>query len=160
MHTLTTAEVCRILSKSEKTVQRYIKRGLLHPEETKSERGTLEYRFDLSEVERLKERHVANVQMSHKPDMTLVDRTVTVLQEQLQVKDRQLEEQNQRIRELIERDRERNILMKSMQDNLLIGQKVRQDVQEGTVSAESPVQKEQTGFWKKNRTLLFWKDRK
>lgn len=49
-HKLSLDEVCQKLGKSRKTIARYIKSGLLHPESVKSERGTLEYRFTEADI--------------------------------------------------------------------------------------------------------------
>jgi predicted site-specific integrase-resolvase len=51
---ITFFEACEILKKSRKTISRYIRQGLLHPERIKSQRGTLEYRFKRADLENIK----------------------------------------------------------------------------------------------------------
>jgi len=107
---VTLLEACKLLEKSKRTVSRYIKNGWLKPERIESERGTLEYRFNRADLVKFK-----------KPGKT-EDRTeqtrpegdiVALLKEQLKVKDKQ-------INELIERSRETNILLKGLQNQLLL----------------------------------------
>jgi len=47
-------QVCEILGKSKRTLSRYISNGVLNPTKEKSDRGTLEYRFERKEVEKIK----------------------------------------------------------------------------------------------------------
>jgi len=51
---LTYNEACKLLGKSRKTISRYIKKGLIKPERVKSQRGSLEYRFNQVDLEGLK----------------------------------------------------------------------------------------------------------
>jgi len=51
---LTLFEACEYLNKSKKSISRYIRRGLLHPQEIKSQQGTLEYRFSKADLEAFK----------------------------------------------------------------------------------------------------------
>ena len=44
-YNLTLFEACEYLNRSKKSLSRYIWQGLLHPEQIKSQQGTLEYRF-------------------------------------------------------------------------------------------------------------------
>lgn len=53
-YTLTLEEVSKRLNKSKKTISRYIKNGLLHPEETLSEKNTLVYKFSEADLELFK----------------------------------------------------------------------------------------------------------
>jgi excisionase family DNA binding protein len=108
--TITLLEACKLLKKSKRTVSRYIKNGWLKPERIESKRGTLEYRFNRSDLSRFK-----------KPGKT-EDRTeqtrpegdiITFLKDQIKVKDEQ-------INQLIERSRETNILLKGLQNQLLL----------------------------------------
>jgi hypothetical protein len=43
---ITFLEACRILGKSERTLSSYIKKGLIIPEKIKSQKGSIEYRFN------------------------------------------------------------------------------------------------------------------
>lgn len=53
---ITLFEACEFLNRSKKSISRYIRRGLLHPQEIKSQQGTLEYRFSDSELKAFKEK--------------------------------------------------------------------------------------------------------
>jgi hypothetical protein len=48
---ITLFEACELLNRSKKSISRYIRRGLLHPERVKSQQGTLEYRFSKADIE-------------------------------------------------------------------------------------------------------------
>ena len=61
----TLKEASEFLGKSEKTVGRYIKRGILHPDKVKSQNGTLEYRFLAEELEALQEKIDRTRQTGH-----------------------------------------------------------------------------------------------
>lgn len=60
-YVLSLYEVCEILSKSSRTVSRYVHRNILHPVGVKSRQGTLEYRFSRAEVDELKRRELARL---------------------------------------------------------------------------------------------------
>ena len=51
---ITLFETCELLNRSKKSISRYIRRGLLHPEQVKSLQGTLEYRFSKDDIEAFK----------------------------------------------------------------------------------------------------------
>ena len=51
---ITLFEACELLNRSKKSISRYIRRGLLHPERVKSQQGTLEYRFTKADIEAFK----------------------------------------------------------------------------------------------------------
>lgn len=51
---ITFVEACKILKKSKRTVSRYIKKGLITPERIKSQKGSVEYRFNQADLESLK----------------------------------------------------------------------------------------------------------
>ena len=53
-YNLTLFEACEFLNKSKKSISRYIRRGLLHPQRIKSQQGTLEYRFNKEDLEAFK----------------------------------------------------------------------------------------------------------
>ena len=55
-HNLTMFEVCEKLTKSRKTVSRYVRRGLLHPKKVRSQQGTLKYRFSEQDLEDFRRR--------------------------------------------------------------------------------------------------------
>ena len=52
---ITLFEACELLNRSKKSISRYIRRGLLHPEKVKSQQGTLEYRFTKADIEAFKD---------------------------------------------------------------------------------------------------------
>lgn len=52
-YNITLFEACEQLSRSKKSISRYVRRGLLHPKKVKSQQGTLEYRFSESELKAL-----------------------------------------------------------------------------------------------------------
>ncbi len=166
-------EVCEILSKSSRTVSRYVKNGVLRPMEIKSRQGTLEYRFSKSEVDALRAREDQARQISYLPnfgnpvicdsslpiesktpietrdgqdkvdtqiaaspkiesqpigpetkqDRAIIDLlkgTTEMLRDQLKVKDDQIKNLDDKIGQLIERNRETNILLKGLQDKMVM----------------------------------------
>jgi hypothetical protein len=109
---LTLLEACKILSKSKRTVSRYIKKGWLKPEKIESKRGTLEYRF--KKIDLLKFKRPGPEKTGQRTEQTRPESDiVSFLKSQIQVKDKQ-------INELIERSRETNILLKGLQNQLLL----------------------------------------
>jgi hypothetical protein len=104
--TITFSEACKILKKSKRTVSRYIKNGWLNPEKIESQRGTLEYRFNRTDIIKFK-----------RPERTEKTRPendiIALLKEQVKIKDEQ-------INQLIERSRETNILLKGLQNQLFL----------------------------------------
>lgn len=210
IYVLSLFEACETLNKSARTVGRYVRKGLLHPAEIKSRKGTTEYRFSIADIEVFKSREdqtrqetylsqdeppaadavppisvkaqepvpavsqAAAVQTSPdkteqtrqprqkkadkagnektdearkeeeagqpeaaietppvKPEektavspdkeiITLLKETTEILRDQLQVKDEQIRSLNGKIDSLIERDRETNILLKGMQDRMIL----------------------------------------
>ena len=67
-YNITLFETCELLNRSKKSISRYIRRGLLHPQEVKSGQGTLEYRFSKDDIEAFKI-------LEAQPDETRPDRT-------------------------------------------------------------------------------------
>ena len=111
-YNVTFSGACKILSKSKRTVSRYIKKGWLKPEKIESKRGTLEYRF--KKIDLLKFKRPGPDKTGQRTEKTRPESDiVTLLKEQLKVKDKQ-------INELIERSRETNILLKGLQNQLLL----------------------------------------
>lgn len=140
-HTITFFEACETLNRSRKSVSRYVRRGLLHPTTIKSKNGTREYRFSLQDLEEFKgrdqtgqeettqdepRREVEKVE-DLQPDSreTTQDQTrqdsalVPFLMEQIKVKDEHIKVQGAQITELIERDKEKNFLLKGYQDRVM-----------------------------------------
>ena len=107
---LTFSEACKILKKSKRTVSRYIKNSWLNPERIESERGTLEYRFNRADLVKFKKPGKTGQRTEQtRPESGIV----AFLKEQIKVKDEQ-------IKELLERSRENNILLKGLQNQLLL----------------------------------------
>jgi hypothetical protein len=159
---ITLFEACELLNRSKKSLSRYIRRGLLHPEKVKSQQGTLEYRFSKADIEAFKAQEALNAeQTGHKepikkaeflenkdfkgqteetrqdnPDqtghgrqdktgqdsevITLLKETTGLLKEQLVKKDEQIKDLGGKIDQLIERDRETNIILKGLQDKVFM----------------------------------------
>jgi len=178
---ITLFEACELLNRSKKSISRYIRRGLLHPEKVKSQQGTLEYRFNKADIEAFKAQEALNAeetrqdgtdeteQTGHKepikkaeflenkdfkgqtdqtrqdtPDQTRPDRTretgqdnevitllketTGLLKEQLTKKDEQIKDLGGKIDQLIERDRETNILIGQLQSKVLMLEKPREPI--------------------------------
>lgn len=170
---LTLFEACEYLNKSKKSISRYIRRGLLHPDKVKSQQGTLEYRFSKADIEAFKaqdaqradktgqDRTEETRETGHLPEqtrhfkesfienkevleetrqdtpeqtgqerqdrtgqggevITLLKETAGFLKDQLKVKDEQIKDLGGKIDQLIERDRETNILLKGLQDKVFM----------------------------------------
>lgn len=202
-YNLTLFEACEFLNRSKKSISRYIRRGLLHPQQIKSQQGTLEYRFSKADIEAFKAlealdadettqdetRHSGQTrqdifknnniknkevleetrqdktqetghdkpikeaetlenkdfkgqteQTGHDaPDktrqdsevITLLKETTGLLKDQLKVKDEQIKDLGGKIDQLIERDRETNILLKGLQDKVLMLEKPQQTDETG-----------------------------
>ena len=127
--TITYSEACKLLGRSRKTIYRYIKKGLITPEQIKSKRGTLEYRFKRADLEDLKKPEGIG---QARPDrtrqgirqdrevITLLKETTKTLRDQLIIKDRQIKSLGNKIDGLIERGRETNILIKGLTNKVLM----------------------------------------
>ena len=102
-------EACKLLGKSRRTVSRYIKNGLIKPERIKNKLGTLEYRFSRSDLLKFKKTKRTKKTEKTKPESDII----AFLKDQIKVKDEQ-------IKELLERSRENNILLKGLQNQLLL----------------------------------------
>ncbi len=112
-------EASKILGKSERTLSRYIKKKLIIPEKIKSQKG-IKYSFNLAELESLKKPDTTgqmtrqNIKVDKNNDtLSLLKDTMKLLQKQLKAKDTQ-------IKQLLERQREANILMGQLQNKVLL----------------------------------------
>jgi len=78
---ITLFEACEFLTKSKKSVGRYVRLGKLHPEEIKSKQGTLEYRFSKIDLEQCRELILSerrqDRQTRHEPEIAEEDEVVT-----------------------------------------------------------------------------------
>jgi len=169
-YNLTLFEACELLNRSKKSISRYIRRGLLHPQEIKSQQGTLEYRFSKADLEAFKlqetqdktrqetgdtpdetsqsgqteatptkEAKIKEIKDETRPDkaeqtsqdktqetgqdseiINLLKETTGLLKEQLVKKDEQIKDLGEKIDQLIERDRETNILIGQLQSKVLM----------------------------------------
>jgi len=118
--TVSFTEASKILGKSERTLSRYIKKKLIIPEKIKSQKG-IKYYFNLAELESFKNLDTIgqmtrqNIKVDKNKDDTLsfLKNTMKLLQKQLKAKDTQ-------IINLLERQRETNILMGQLQNKVLL----------------------------------------
>ncbi len=117
--TVSFTEASKILGKSERTLSRYIKRKLIIPEKIKSQKG-IKYRFNLAELESLKKPDIiGQMTRQNKFDdknndtLSLLKDTMKLLQKQLKAKDTQ-------IINMLDRQREANILMGQLQNKVLL----------------------------------------
>jgi len=128
---LTLKEACQVLKKSKRTVSRYIKKGLIKPEIVKSQKGSLEYRFNLADLESLKIPGTDKIRQDIRGDtrqairqdnevITLLKDTTQVLKGQLAIKDKQIKSLSGKIDQLIERGRETNVLLKGLTNKVLM----------------------------------------
>ena len=169
-YNLTLFETCELLNRSKKSISRYIRRDLLHPQQIKSQQGTLEYRFSRADLEAFKlqetqdktrqetgdtpdetsqrgqtettpskEAEIKAITDETRPDkaeqtrqdktqetgqnseiINLLKETTGLLKEQLVKKDEQIKDLGGKIDQLIERDRETNILIGQLQSKVLM----------------------------------------
>jgi predicted DNA-binding transcriptional regulator AlpA len=117
-YNITYLEAEKLLGKSRKTISRYIRKGLLNPKKVKSKKKTLEYRFKRSELKSFKklDRIDKTRQDKKRPDIDIID----LLKNQLDIKDKQIDSLGNKIDQLIERNRETNILIKGLQNKVLL----------------------------------------
>jgi len=219
---ITLFEVCELLNRSKKSISRYIRRGLLHPEKVKSQQGTLEYRFSKADIEAFKAQEAINAEEArqdrtdqteqtgqrgqtrqdtlkrenslNKDDLdqsrqdkteqtgherqdktgqdseviTLLKETTGLLRSQLYIKDKQISSLGGKINELIQRDRETNILIGQLQSKVLMLEKPREHInddaeQTGQTGQDRPDQtgqdkplKEKGSKTKKPALTGFW----
>ena len=104
--TVSFTEASKILGKSKRTVSRYIKNGLIKPERIKNKLGTLEYKFNRSDLLKFKKTKRTKKTKSGSD-------IISFLKEQLKEKDEQ-------INKLLERSRETNIMFNRLQNQLLL----------------------------------------
>jgi len=169
-YNLTLFEACELLNRSKKSISRYIRRGLLHPQQIKSQQGTLEYRFSKADLEAFKlqetqdktrqetgdtpdetsqsgqteatpskEAEIKAIKDETRPDkaeqtsqdktqetgqnseiINLLKETTGLLKDQLAKKDEQIKDLGRKIDQLIQRDRETNILIGQLQSKVLM----------------------------------------
>jgi hypothetical protein len=197
-YTITLFEACEMLSRSQKSISRYIRKGLLKPKQVKSKQGTLAYRFSEDDLKAFKEKesetrqdrqdttdeivynplpeqtddlflteiktdetrqdtpdrtdktgqdnkketstttkkvkkvldkkqteqtgHLKTPEQTRQDNQTLelLKETTSILKEQLHKKDEQIKDLGGKIDQLIERDRETNILLRGLQEKILL----------------------------------------
>ncbi len=199
---ITLFETCELLNRSKKSISRYIRRGLLHPERVKSKQGTLEYRFSKADIDAFKtqealradetgqDRGDGTEETGHselfkqidftknkenkgqteetgqrrgdrtgqtRQDsevVTILKETTGILQEQLKTKDEQIKKKDEQISEFLERDREKNILLKGLQDKVLMLEQPKESDETGQDRGDGTGQDKEkptkAGFWKRD----------
>lgn len=124
-YNITLIESCKILKKSKRTVSRYIKNGWLKPEKIESNRGTLEYRFNQANLLKFKKPGKTEKTEQTRPENDII----AFLKDQIKVKD-------EMINQLIERSRETNILLKGLQNQLLLTGDKKEERKDRVVKAD------------------------
>lgn len=192
-YNLTLFEACEYLNRSKKSLSRYIRRGLLHPEQIKSQQGTLEYRFSKDDLEAFKAQETQDKtrqETGDTPDKTsqsgqteatpvkeakikeitdetdqprqdktretgqddeiinLLKETTGLLREQLVKKDEQIKDLGGKIDELIQRDRETNILIGQLQSKVLMLEQPKEAINADIVEQTRQDTPEKKGFWR------------
>ncbi|MDD3859786.1 MAG: helix-turn-helix domain-containing protein [Bacteroidales bacterium] len=115
-------EVCKELGKSKRTITRYIKKGLLNPEKVKSENGLLEYRFKKLEIENFNNPDTTTSQTTRQntKNETKKDDTLSLLKDNMKLLEKQLKAKDRQINQMLERQRETNILIGQLQNKVLL----------------------------------------
>jgi hypothetical protein len=194
-YNLTLFEACELLNRSKKSISRYIRRGLLHPQQIKSQQGTLEYRFSKADLEAfklqdtqdktrqetgdtpdktsqsgqtdetpVKEAKIQAIKEETRPDETdqprqdkaretgqdneiinLLKETTGLLKDQLAKKDEQIKDLGGKIDELIQRDRETNILIGQLQSKVLMLEQPKETIINGNTEETRPDTPDKTG---------------
>jgi len=111
--TVTLTEACKLLGKSKKTICRYIKQGLLKVERIKSQKGTLEYRFNRTDLLNFKK---TERKEKTKPESDIV----SFLKGEIKVKNEQIKNKDEQIKAINERYRETNVMYNNLQNKLLL----------------------------------------
>jgi len=199
-YNLTLFEACEYLNRSKKSLSRYIRRGLLHPEKIKSQQGTLEYRFSKDDLEAfkakekqdktrretrdrtdktiqrgqteatpIKEAEIKEITGQTRQDKTrqdsdiinLLKETTGLLKDQLAKKDEQIKDLSGKIDELIQRNRETNILIGQLQSKILMFEKpkaeqTRQDKPDKPLKRKKTKQAKPKAEAKKPEKKGFW----
>lgn len=147
---LTLIEACEFLGRSERSISRYIQQQLLHPQEIKSAQGTLKWLFSKADLQLFKTKekprqeqtshdkkgHDKNVDETSLLNPPLEDKTSTdtpdkpsqdetivpFLLDQIKVKDEQIKILGGQMTEMIERNRETNILMRGLHETLKLNE--------------------------------------
>ena len=183
-YNLTLFEACEYLNRSKKSISRYIRRGLLHPQQIKSQQGTLEYRFseselkafkenvldksDLDETEQTGQQEAKEITDTTKKKEKILDKgqteetgrqdseiinllkeTTGLLKEQLVKKDEQIKDLGGKIDELIQRDRETNILIGQLQSKVLMLEQPKEKKTRQTKPKAEAKTPEKKGFWQR-----------
>lgn len=121
---ITFIEACKILGKSERTLSRYIRKGLINPEKVKSDRGTIQYRFSQADLESLKIPGTDKIRQDIRGDTRQAIRqdseVINILRDQLTIKDKQIKSLSGKIDQLIERSRETNVLLRGLTNKVLM----------------------------------------
>ena len=161
---VTLFETCELLNKSKRSVSRYVRRGLLCPKMVKSLKGTLEYRFRKEDIEMFKAQGWAEDKTRQDTEdktrqdtedktrqdtedktgqdteiINILKETTTFLKDQLKAKDEQIKDLGGKIDELIQRDRETNILLRGLQDKVFALQQGQEKSEPITAETDQPL---------------------
>lgn len=117
--TVSFTEASKILGKSKRTLSRYIKKKLIIPEKIKSQKG-IKYCFNLAELESLKKPDTTG-QMTGQNKKTIINNdTLSFLKDTMKLLQKQLKAKDTQIKQLLERQREANILMGQLQNKVFL----------------------------------------
>ena len=112
-------EASQVLGRSKRTITRYIKKKLLNPEKIRTEKG-IEYRFNLAELESLKKPDTTGQTTRQNKFDDKNNDTLSLLKDTLKLLQKQLKAKDTQIKQLLERQREANILMGQLQNKVLM----------------------------------------
>lgn len=117
---ITFIEACQILKKSRKTLGKYIKAGKLIPERILSKKGTLEYRFKRADLDSFIIPGKDRKEETRREETSKDNEVISLLKDTMQVLKKQLLVKDKIIANLLERSRETNVLIKGLQDKVLL----------------------------------------
>ena len=117
---ITLNEVCNILGKSKRTITRFVKKGLLRPEKVRGQKG-IEYRFNRTEVESLKNTDTTGQETGQNQKVEIKNNdTLSLLKDNMKLLEKQLKAKDRQIKQLLDRQRETNVLMGQLQNRVLL----------------------------------------
>ena len=117
--TISSKEVCELLGISKRSLSRYVKKKLLNPDKVKTEKG-IEHCFNLAEVENLKKPDTIGQMTRQNKIEKKDDDTLSLLKDTLKLLQKQLKAKDDQIKNMLERQRETNILMGQLQNKVLM----------------------------------------
>jgi DNA-binding transcriptional MerR regulator len=117
--TVSFTEASKILGKSKRTLSRYIKKKLIIPEKIKSQKG-IKYCFNLAELESLKKPDTTGQTTGQNKKTIINNDTLSFLKDTMKLLQKQLKAKDTQIKQLLERQREANILMGQLQNKVFL----------------------------------------